>query len=173
MSGFDRFSPDLIKIFDNAGNALAAANAGGDDAIFLIEAFHIVNELDGQFATCTPQWMAECDRAAIDVDDGGIDLQFADDGQSLRGECFIQFDQVDLSEIHAGLAKGFWHCFDGADAHDAGMDAGTGAGNKAGDGFQPELVNHIFAHDDDKGSAIAGLRGVAGRDASAGSEYWL
>ena len=42
--------------------------------------------------------MAERDRAAVDVDLRGIEPQLADDGERLRGERFVQLDEVEVVE---------------------------------------------------------------------------
>ena len=42
--------------------------------------------------------MSQRDRAAVDVDFRGIELELADDGQRLRGEGFVQLDEVEVVE---------------------------------------------------------------------------
>ena len=43
------------------------------------------------------QWMAERDRAAVDVQSIGIDGKFAQDREHLRRECLVQLDEVELA----------------------------------------------------------------------------
>ena len=45
--------------------------------------------------------MAQRNRAAVDVQLLGIELQVAIAGDYLRGKCFVQFDQIDLVQASA------------------------------------------------------------------------
>ena len=56
-----------------------------------------------------------------------------DDGERLRGEGFVELDEVDLVEGEAGEFERFGDGVDGADAHLFGVAAGVGEGDEAGE----------------------------------------
>src|SRR5438105_1151410 len=64
-----------IKILDNTSDSLSSPNACGDDTVLLIQSFHIMGDLDGQFAARATQWMAEGNGTAIYINDGRIQFQ--------------------------------------------------------------------------------------------------
>src|ERR1700678_733722 len=136
----------LIKIFDDAGNTLSAPHAGGDNPVFFIQTFHIVDQLYGQLAAGAAERMAQCNRAAIDIDDIRIELQLPDDSQGLRRKGFIQLDQVNLAEVHSCLTQDPGNGFDRADPHDPGMDPRSGTGYEPGNRLQPQLFYHLLTH---------------------------
>src|SRR5690606_39233067 len=77
------FQQTLINVFDDAGYSLATADACGYHSIFFVEALHIVKDLHGEFATCAPQRVAECDGASIYIHFGRIESGFANNCQRL------------------------------------------------------------------------------------------
>lgn|SRR5580658_8718554 len=94
----------LIKVFYDTGDALSAPDTSCYDAIFLVEALHIVDQLNGQLAAGAAERVAKRNSAAIDIDNFRIQLQPADHRQGLGRKGFIQLDKVDLAEVHSGLA---------------------------------------------------------------------
>ena len=107
--------------------------------------------------------MAERDGAAIDVDARRVQVESADDGQDLRGEGFIQFDEVDVVESEAGELERFGDGGDGADAHLFRQATGDGVGDEAGERLNAEFARAGRFHEDGGGCAVGGLRGVARR----------
>src|SRR5579871_36915 len=162
-----------IMIFYNTCYSLAASDTSRHNSIFLVQSLHVVNKLNSQFTTGAAERMTQCNSAAVDVDNIGIDTQFPYHRQRLRSKGFIQFHQVDITQTHACLTQDLRHCFYGTDAHDPWMHAGAGAGYQSREWFQAELLHHLLAHDDDKRGAIAGLGRVAGRNATTGSKHRL
>ena len=94
----------------------------------------------------------------------GIEIESADDGEDLRGEGFVQFDEVDVVEREAGERERFGDGGDGADAHLFRQAAGDGVGDEASEGLKAELARAGGFHEDGGGGAVGGLRGVAGGD---------
>ena len=92
----------------DAGSAHAAADAHGHHAVAGAPRFHLLEKCGGQFSAGAAERMAERDGAAVDVDAGGIETERADDGQDLRGEGLVQFDEVDVVEREAGDARAPW-----------------------------------------------------------------
>jgi len=53
------------------------------------------------------QGVAQRDRAAVDVDPRGIELELADASDGLRREGLVQLDQVDLVDRQPGALEDF------------------------------------------------------------------
>jgi len=157
-------------MFEDSGNPLSTAYAGCYDAVFFIQPFQILRDLDREFTTRAAQRMTQGNGAAIDIYDGGIDLQLADHGQGLGGEGLIKLHQVDLPKVHSCLPQCFGDRFHRSDAHDAGMDTRAGAGYQSGYWAQAQFIHHFFSHHDHKGGPVARLGRVSGRDAAACGE---
>src|SRR5881394_3375822 len=62
--------------------------------------------------------MTQSDRTTIDVDSITIELQRLLNGEVLRGECFVDFDKIDIAEFHSSLLHSNSRCRHWPDAHD-------------------------------------------------------
>src|SRR5690349_22908419 len=76
--------------------AHAPADAESRESQLRLSLLHFVNERGGDANPGTADRMAQRDRAAVDVQTIGGKLQLAIAGDHLRGECFVQLDQIDL-----------------------------------------------------------------------------
>ena len=77
--------------------------------------------------------MTERDRAAVDVQPIGIDRQLLQAGQHLRGERFVQLDEIDLVERQPGELQHFADRRHRPDAEALRLDAGGGEGDEPGE----------------------------------------
>src|SRR5277367_265199 len=84
------------QIFENAGSALAAADAHSDHAVARVLAMHFAQDGGGEFGACTTQRMSECDGAAVGVHAVEIQTSFANHRQRLHGEGLVQFNDADV-----------------------------------------------------------------------------
>ena len=75
--------------------------------------------------------MAERDRAAVDVQPFGIDRQLLQAGEHLRGERFVQLDEIDLVEREAGELQRLADRRHRPDAEALRLDAGGREGDEA------------------------------------------
>ena len=76
--------------------------------------------------------MAERDRAAVDVQPLRIDRQLAQAGEHLRGERFVQLDEIDLVEREPGQLQHLADRRHRADAEALRLDAGGRVRDEAG-----------------------------------------
>ena len=106
--------------------------------------------------------MPERDRAAVDVQAIGVDRQFTQAGERLRGECFVQLDQIDLIEREPGELQHLPDRRNRPDAEPLRLDARRRERDEPAERRQAALRGQRLAGHDDRGSAVAGLRRVAG-----------
>src|ERR1700733_7396136 len=66
-----------VQVFENAGGALASANAHGDHAVLRVLAMHFAQDCRGEFRTGSGEGMAERDGAAIGIHAIQIQTGFA------------------------------------------------------------------------------------------------
>ena len=65
----------LREAFENSCRTHAAADAHGYHAVARVAAFQFAQDCGGEFCAGAAQRMAQGDRAAVDVDAGGINSQ--------------------------------------------------------------------------------------------------
>ncbi|MCY1291636.1 hypothetical protein D9M70_408330 [compost metagenome] len=116
--------------------------------------------------------MAEGDGAAVGVDPRVVvgQAQFAQHGQALGGEGFVEFDHVHVGQGQAGQLQHLARCRDRADAHDARLDAGGGHADHPGAGLEAVALGRFGAGQQQGAGAVVDARGVAGGDAAALAE---
>src|SRR5277367_730040 len=111
--------------------------------------------------------MAERDRAAVDVELIAVEAKFAVAGEDLRGEGFVEFDEIEVFErefvflLH--LAQG-WHR---ANAHGAWVYPNRRESHDARERFEIVLLNERFAGEDDGSSTIRNAGRIASRDGAS------
>src|SRR5213596_2213388 len=147
----------LRHALDDARTAHAAADAHGHEAVALLAAAKLVEDGYGQLRARATERMAERDGAAVDVDPLARQRAFAHDGERLTSEGFVEFDQVEVFELEAGLLEGFRNRGDRADAHDPRWHAAHRVSDEAGERLQSELVQFFPGHHHDGCSAVAAL----------------
>src|SRR5271165_5415146 len=84
------------EVFENTGCALAAADAHGHHAIARVFAMHFAEQRGGQLRAGAAEGMAERDRAAVGIYAIEIEARFADYGERLGREGFVEFDDADV-----------------------------------------------------------------------------
>ena len=87
--------------------------------------------------------MAERDGAAVDVQPIRIDGQLAQAGEHLRGERFVQLDEIDLVERQPGELQRLADRRHRADAEALRLDAGGRERDEAGQRREPELARAV------------------------------
>src|SRR6185437_11068603 len=99
--GLSHFSrPFSVEHFEQAGAALAAADAHRDDRVFHVPApAAFLEDVAGEARAGHAEGMADGDRAAIDVVLGRIDVELVAAVEALRGERLVQLPQVDVLDL--------------------------------------------------------------------------
>ncbi len=106
----------------------------------------------------------------LDVDLGGVEAEFAGGGDPDGGECFVDFDEVEVGGVDAFLRAGF-----GDGPGGLGLEGGVGSGDDAvgadfRDPGQAEFFGLGFAHHHDGGGAVGDRGGGAGGDGAVLAE---
>jgi len=83
--------------------------------------------------------VAEGDGAAVGIDARSVESGLLDDGERLRGEGFVKFDDGHVVEGEAGELQRLRDGADWADAEFFGEDPGGGVGDEAGERFSPTI----------------------------------
>ena len=78
--------------FEDGGGAHSSADTHGDHSVACFAAVELGEEGGGEFGSGAAEGVAECDGSAVDVDDGGVEPEGADDGEGLGGEGFVELD---------------------------------------------------------------------------------
>src|SRR6267143_3960702 len=92
-----------INLFDRDRDALADADAHGCQSKLPAPLLHAVHRRQRQPRAAHAERMAKRDRAAMRVDEVGIvlDAQLPQTGYALRGEGFIELDQIEVRDLDA------------------------------------------------------------------------
>src|SRR5437763_4502788 len=80
------------EAFEDTGGAHAPANAHGHHAVARVAPLQVANNRGREFRPGAAERMAEGDRAAVGIDLCGVQTGLLDDGERLRGERFVEFD---------------------------------------------------------------------------------
>ena len=112
--------------------------------------------------------VADRDRAAVDIDARQIRAGRALPGQHHASEGLVDLDQVDLVERQSGAIKRALRGRDRRGQHQDRIIAGQRERGEARARAQPQPLGGGALHDQQRGRAIADLRGVAGGDHTVG-----
>src|SRR5665213_3390282 len=83
--------------------------------------------------------MTDGDRAAVDVDLGWIEAEFAHHRQRLRREGLVGLDEIEIGDLPAGLFERLAGGRDRPGSHDFGIDPGVRPRRDARQGFRPRF----------------------------------
>src|SRR5688572_24401515 len=98
--------------------------------------------------------MTKRDRAAMNIEFVRVEMKLTVTGDYLRGECFIELDEIDVVEFHPRLFQQAARSRDGPDAHDLRVDTGLRVSDDASHRRQPGLLHCLAADDDHAGRTI-------------------
>ena len=98
--------------------------------------------------------MAEGDCAAVDVRLRAVESEFTFDGEVLRGERLVDFDEINLFELQTCLLKRLANRGHGADAHQVRLDARVGPTDDAAQRLHVALMDKLTARDDEHRRAV-------------------
>src|SRR5271165_7035803 len=103
-SPFPRKGEGVIPLypFDDGGGAHAAADAQRDQRGRFVAALEFVEHGAQNHRAGGAERMAERDRPAVDVDLGVVDVEGLHIAQHHRGKRLVQFEQIDVRQLHAG-----------------------------------------------------------------------
>src|SRR5438105_2702328 len=114
--------------FDDRRRPHAAADAQRHQRGGLVGALQLVEHGTEDHRPRRTERMAECDRAAIDVDLRRIDVEGLNVAQHHRGKGLVQFEQVDVRLLHAGALEQLFGYVDRTGQHHRGLRADIGKG---------------------------------------------
>ena len=96
----------MLSVACNAHrNTHAAADAQRGEAFLGVALLHLEQQRGEHARAGRADRMAERDRAAVDVDLGGIPAEVLVDRAGLRGEGLIGLDQIEVADAPAGLLQ--------------------------------------------------------------------
>ena len=134
-------------------------------------AFH--EDVAGQAGAGHAEGVADGDGAAIDVVLRGVDAELVAAVETLAGEGFVQFPEVDVADLKAVALQQTRDREDRADAHFIRLAAGDGPTLEGAQGLQAAALGFLCFHHHDGGGAVGELAGIACRDELAGALYRL
>src|SRR6478672_5291310 len=122
----------LISAVDleQAGAALAAADAHGHDAPLGLAARTFLEDVASETRAGHAEGMADRDRAAVDVVLGGIDAELVARVEALAGKGLVELPNIDVVDLQAGALQQLRDREHRADAHLVGLAAGRCPGDE-------------------------------------------
>ncbi len=148
--------------------AHADAHAGGRPAC--VAAAQLVQQRAADPRAGAAERVPDRDRAAIDVDPVGIELQLVDDRDGLRGERLVQLGQLDLVKLPACPVNRPAHRGHRADAHVVGVHPGRRGADVPGQRRRASSLRGSLGHQQQPGGPVVQRRGVAAGHRTAGPE---
>src|SRR5260221_10911324 len=148
-------------------DALAAADAHGDDPAPEAVATHRMDEAGCQHPTGCADRMPLGDRAPFDIDDVGRKPELARDGDDDRGEGLVDLDALDIAEPPPRSVERLTDGRDRPEAEHAGLDRGNAIGDEARDRCEAALVRPVSVGEHDGGRAAVHAGRIAGGDRPA------
>src|SRR5918992_3381659 len=117
-----------------------------------------------------PEWMSERNRPTVDVDLLVVETKLANDDEALRGERFVELDEVEVPDADTGPVEQLAHGRNGTDAHHARVDSRHGAADERPERLGAKLLRLPLARDHQGGCTVVDATRVAGRHAPALAE---
>src|SRR5229473_2848448 len=145
-------------------DALAAADAHGDDPAPEAVATHRMDEAGCQRRTGCADRMPVGDRAAFDIDDVGRKPELARDGDDDRGEGLVDLDALDIDEPPPRSVERLTDGRDRPEAEHAGLDRGNAIGDEARDRCEAARFRPVSVGEDDGGRAAVHAGRIARGD---------
>ena len=155
---------DALGAAQQHGFALAAAAAHRGDAECGAVAAHLVGEGEEEAEAGGGERVAERDRAAVDVDPAGVDLQRAGGRHGDAGERLVDLPQVDVFRLQPFACEQLLRRFRRAEVQ-RGVRAGDdGSPDHLGERLVARFLCSLRGGQDSGGAAVRELGGVARRD---------
>ena len=118
-------------IFDSERHVHSAADAESGQASARFSPEHFVEQGYGDARSGAADGMTERDGATVDVEFFAIKMKLAITCQYLGGECFVEFDEIEVVEFETVFLFELANRRHGADPHDARIDSGRGGGENS------------------------------------------
>src|SRR6266852_1052160 len=136
----------MLDAFQNQGDSLAHTDAHGAQRIFSLCAHKLVER--GGYKPCSAgtEGVSYGDRTAVWIYVRRVvwNSQFAQDGQRLRGEGFVQFDDVHLPERQTRFGQNLVRRGSWTHAHDSRSYASGCGGDDSGSWRQSVALQGCF-----------------------------
>jgi len=155
---------------EDDGDPLANADAHGAKSEAAFGPEQLVRGGRGEASATGAERMADGDSAAVGVNVRGIvgQAEFAENGERLRGEGLVEFDNVHLGNHETCLRQNFLRRGDGTHSHDPGSDAGGSGSDNASLWSEAELIDSGFGGHKEGAGTVVNAGGIAGSDRAFG-----
>ena len=133
-----------LSVFENAGGALAAADAHRHHAVFYVAALHFTQDGGGEFRARATQRMSEGDGAAVEVERS----RFSPASRITARACTAKASFNSMTRYRrasTGQRERFGNRHHRADAHDFRRHATDGETDESGHRLQPEFLRFLLA----------------------------
>src|ERR1700730_5874276 len=157
-------------VLEDGGDALAAADALRGERIALALSRQQRRRLAGDARAAGPQGMAEGDGAAVEIGFLLVDAEFAHAGDRLRGESFVDLDDVDVLDGESGALQRLLRRRHPANAHDLRRATRDGDALQPRQNRQVVALGVILGADQHRRGAVGQRRRGAGGDRPLGVE---
>src|ERR1700744_1188426 len=117
---FLRFMTDsaALNALDDSRGAHAGADDERDEGGLLTGALQLVDDRADEHRAGRTERVTERDRAAVHVDLGGIDVERLQEAQHDGGEGFVDLEEIDVLDLHAGFPQNLLGHIDRTGEHD-------------------------------------------------------
>src|SRR5271156_5064617 len=132
--------------FEQAGAALAAADAHRHHAPLGLAPTTFLQDVAGQPRAGHSEGMADRDRAAVDIVLFRIDAELVARVQALAGKRLVELPDIDILHLHAGALEKLRHGVDRADTHLVRLAAGRSPGDEAAKRLKAALFRVLGFH---------------------------
>src|SRR5476649_2241104 len=144
-----------LNRFDEDGDALAAADAGGADGALSAAAMQLIQKVRGNAGSRGRERVAHGDGASVDVALIARQAQLFFDGEILRREGFVDLEEVEVLQLRLMTVE---RATDGrrrSDAHDRRVAARNAPADQLAQRLQAALVGEGARRKDERSSAVA------------------
>src|SRR6516225_1585118 len=164
-SALRHLSSDIWPLsFDAHGDTHATADAQSGEPFFRVPLLHLVEQCHQHARSRRADRMADRDCPAVDIHLVSIPAEVLIDGAGLRRERLIGLDQIEVTNVPAGLLERRARRRNGSRAHDFGIDAGLSPRHDTRERRLAELGRFAGFHQHYRSGAIIDARGIAGGD---------
>src|SRR5208282_4718945 len=139
-----RRSADLVPL-NGHRDRVASAQAQCGDAALHIAASHLIDQCYEHASAAGADGMSNGNRSTVYVYFVGIEPQFAYHTQRLHRERFVEFVEIDVIVLPAGLLPNFTDRVDWGHHHPLGLDAAGGLGHDTDHGLRAQFLGALGA----------------------------
>src|SRR6476469_2903326 len=132
-------NPKIVKslnYFEYTCGPHPSAYAHRDQPVPPAPPLQLIQEGRRELGAGATERVAERDRAAVDVQAGGVDREFFQTGENLGGKSLVQLDEIDLIELETDQFEQLPNRRDRSDAESFRLNSGGRKRNESGQRLQ-------------------------------------